>query len=356
MARRKGQVASLPGWLTSSLPQKNSVFIRAGEVHHGSLVVDRFPDLGIRPLGDLISQDQTLSIAPILEALDVVAASRSVFPWAKSPASYWTYYALYNRYGRGSWNDANYSVQIRHQMRDVLDYHASALPENIARSRGIGANSSPKESLRNGFYRGMAAHSLEREADRQSLGPIFRTMYHHIRADRAIPARTVKAFRDRWVVQSPVLRRRVAGRTIGEWIVRDDNPEDAAIKLYYRLPETGVVDLQKLLAGYFVLRAVYGYSLVKEYSGNKSEIRAVARAAESLLGKTVPEKRGEKDFKRLQDLLDEAVRSGVPPRKNEAAELSSLKKTPIFRNFRLGVFINKTLEMNRYIAAAAGSR
>lgn len=356
MGKRPQPASALPVWLAGAAPRKNSVYIRAGEVHHRDLIVDRFPDLGIRPVGELLNSDQTLSIAPILEVLDVVTASRSVFPWAKSPASYWTYYALYNRFGRGTWNGARYSVQIRRQMRDVISYHASELPEEIARSRGIGANSSPKESLRSGFGRGRAAHTLESEADRRSLRPIFRTMYSHIRGNKRIPARTVSAFRDRWVVQSPVLARRVAGRTIGDWIGRDDNPEDAAIKLYYRLPATGVDNLQRLLAGYFVLRAVYGYSLVKEYIGNKGEIREVARAAISLLRRTVPQNLGEKDFKRLQDLLDQAVRTGVPPRKNEAAELSSLKKTPIFRNFRLGVFINKVLEMNRYIAAAPGSR
>lgn len=354
--RRNIRAASLPEWLTGASPRKNSVFIRAGEVRHGSLIVDRFPDLGIRPLGELINPDQTLSIAPILEALDVVTVSRSIFPWAKSPASYWTYYALYNRYGRGSWNNAWYSVQIRRQMRDVISYHASDLPEEIARSRGIGANSAPKESLRNGFYRGMAAHSLENEADRRSLRSIFRTMYSHIRSNARIPIRTVVAFRDRWIAQSPVLCRKVAGRTIGEWIGRADNPEEAAINLYYRLPANGIGELERLLAGYFVLRAVYGYSLNKEYIGNKGEIREAARAAASLLRRTVPEKLGAKDFRRLQDLLDEAVRSGVPPRKNEAAEISSLKKTPIFRNFRLGVFINKTLEMNRYIDAVPGGR
>jgi len=63
------------------------------------------------------------------------------------------------------------------------------------------------------------------------------------------------------------------------------------------------------------------------------------------------EKLGSKDFRRIQDLLDEALRDGVPPRKNEASEISALKKTPIFRNFRLYVFINKILEMTKYLDA-----
>jgi len=308
----------------------------AVNVSNGKLFIGRTPGRFIEIIGR--REDEELSIQDELEVLGALSSATKVFPIAASPGSHWIYYALFSVCRK--------DPGIRPLMHYIDFLNNKLGRSNAGVARQLIYSESSRRRITRTIERFRSVHDIrqrisDEDARRQVISEsVLRRLDRLVQSGREEKdnyRNIAIAFRRSWCLQSEVLR-----QSRNSVLVKEVHPIGLRDE-----------DLLRVYSGYWIIRALYGIEIEKEYydesdssekhkiiKSNAREIRKAARYANyylRLLYRKNPDLRLK--LNQIMVLLSSARKSGEAPLLHEYHSRQAEGRR-ILNGFRLSRFWN----------------
>lgn len=306
--------------------------LRPLQVSGVSLNIDQLEPGWLKADGKPASADDQLTIAELLEELGARKAAEEAFPWVKATTAHWFVFLLASRGGRRP-------LEAVRRYLDDPELRASAgarAPGGTRRAAAWDAHWVHEDKLET-LGISVQWHRLSRE------------VYKHVVWRREpVPGKIARQFWRMWIRQSTDLATPARGRTTwGAWLsdlagTESDGIDHAARRFVERCNNQRAPDhFMTLAASYSAIRALYGEDL--EGDTGRTEIKRWARLSLSLLKRMT----GRKVPPGLLGHLERARRHGEAILLQEARRIRGKKRTPVYRTFRLWLYLRHCQKLNR---------